>query len=482
MGDFKNTMYLAETLLVDRLDEAISFPKIPTVVAKLKKLSGKDFSFATEEEAADALIKVALAKTQFKIDPNYKSDPVEYMKVANRAKVKLDNISVIKNFQPFNDIEAILKSKNVTPASPQKKEEEPSIDSVNVSNPDTKIKAEEPKDFPKYEEFRKKWYRKTIQMGWPANPGYPKMASHTEDGVTYPWARDWKTAFIFKRDFNGDFWKKITKKIKDELYNKFEDNVKGLKALHSQVEGIVAAEDAYLKKLKEVSMVKGAFSLLGSLAAAAYRGIGATENDIQMFNWFKNKAAGMTFFQYQSMVIEQVLMLLEVDDDTALRMKNKLDAYRNMFELSFQKNNNTFKLSPTKTIYNNAYSATFDVVSTTPKRDITLFAAHVASIEIMQKAAQGSSSLDTAPNPEKVNAALKKLKKFKHDTNQNDVVEAITDMGLRVLKYEEFAYKKDEKVKEEQNAIGKFVYTLTYEPYKCKVLLSYVPGESTGEE
>ena len=133
-------------------------------------------------------------------------------------------------------------------------------------------------------------------------------------------------------------------------------------------------------------------------------------------------------------------------------MKNKLDAYRNMFELSFQKNNNTFKLSPTKTIYNNAYSATFDVVSTTPKRDITLFAAHVASIEIMQKAAQGSSSLDTAPNPEKVTAALKKLKKFKHDTNQNDVVEAITDMGLRVLKYEEFAYKKDEKVKEEQNA------------------------------
>lgn len=171
------------------------------------------------------------------------------------------------------------------------------------------------KKWPKYEEFRKKYYDKLVSLGWPRNIGAKEYSDNMkEGGTTYPWNGLTKSAYPFNKRGKGLIsFRNYTKEIKDYLYTKFENNQEGLKKLLDATESILDVEAQYLKKKKS--------SLMGTLLLNVFRGIGGTEADENILKWLGAKANGMTVFEYAKYILEEMHTKMSISDTTSKNLK-----------------------------------------------------------------------------------------------------------------------------------------------------------------
>ena len=215
-------------------------------------------------------------------------------------------------------------SKNLPNIKPDEKKvpettpEDSSKDSEKVPKDEQTFQDIPPKTWPKYEEFRKKWYKQTVDLGWPkdiANPDYKD--SEKDGGIVYPWGSN-KSAFVFNKRGKGlTSFRNYTQKIKSYLYNKFERDQKGLETLARKVDSILDVESQYLKR-KKVG------SIMGSLLMNIFRGIGGTTADENILKWLGSKIQGMTIFEYQKYILDELVTKMAVSDDSATVLKNIL--------------------------------------------------------------------------------------------------------------------------------------------------------------
>lgn len=171
------------------------------------------------------------------------------------------------------------------------------------------------KKWPKYEEFRKKYYDKLVSLGWPKNINEPTYNDNMKEGGTvYPWNKLTKTAYPFNKRGKGLVsFRNYTKQIKDYLYTKFENNQEGLKKLLDAVESILDVESQYLKKKKS--------SMMGTLLLNVFRGLGGTEADENILKWLSGKANGMTIFEYAKYILEEMHTKMSISDSTSKNLK-----------------------------------------------------------------------------------------------------------------------------------------------------------------
>jgi hypothetical protein len=211
-----------------------------------------------------------------------------------------------------NARQLILKNLSKVTPNPDK----PKGTSINTSAVSTESSPDIPlKKWPKYEEFRKKYYDKLVSLGWPRDISEPSFSDNMKEGGTvYPWNKITKSAYPFNKRGKGLVsFRNYTKKIKDYLYTKFENNQEGLKKLLDAVESILDVEAQYLKKKKS--------SMMGTLLLNVFRGIGGTEADENILKWLSGKANGMTVFEYAKYILEEMFTKMSISDSTSKNLK-----------------------------------------------------------------------------------------------------------------------------------------------------------------
>ncbi len=229
--------------------------------------------------------------------------PGKNLKVqANNAKRLI--VANLKNVKPESEEQ---KGKIKTSLTTSGASDKPSEEDVSL------------KQFPKYEDFRKKYYKSTVSLGWPSDIKDPNLKDYeTDGGIVYPWSKLSKSAFVFNKRGQGLVsFRNYTKKIQNYLYTKFENDVQGLKKLMEKVDSILDIEKQYLRKKKPVSII-------GTLLINIFKGIGGTEADEKMLQFLMSKAQGMTIFEYQKYILDEMFTKMSVGDDVSKTLKNIL--------------------------------------------------------------------------------------------------------------------------------------------------------------
>lgn len=328
------TLYeFAETLL----NESVS-PFLMTLNKIYQKTEGKDYPKpnATEEELRTAVFDIA-SKHGFKEKPN-----TSWIVNSNNANNFLhDKISTLtKNDAPEKEtsVEDKTKQQSQDSSTPQ-----------DIS----------PKKFPSYSEFRKKYYKATVDLGWPKNVKYPDVNDNaSEGGIEYPWNPILRTAYVFNKRGKGLVsLKNYTKKIKDYLYTKFKDDIPGLEKLLAKVESILDVESHFLPRSKA--------SIMGSLLMSVFRGLGANSTDEAILKWIGSKFQGMTIFQYQKMILEEMLVKMSITDSTSSTLKNILNPLFLNVKKECSKYFNIGQVSLNHDSYENLFIAYFEVKTKT---------------------------------------------------------------------------------------------------------------------
>lgn len=195
----------------------------------------------------------------------------------------------------------------------------PAEKSTEKDLPDVKD-SEEPKVWPKYAEFRKKWYLKTTDMGWPKDITADTSEQERQGRIIFPWNNK-ATAYSFGPRGSKLGIINYTKGVKNELYKRFHNDVQGLQKLLNLVSSIVDVEKTYFGG-------RPVLNFMGMILSAAFRGIGGTSNDEQIIKWLFNKAKGMTIFEYQKFILEEMYTKMSLDDTTLQDLKNMLNPIR----------------------------------------------------------------------------------------------------------------------------------------------------------
>lgn len=318
--------------------------------AYYQKTQGKNYPEPTESESAMKQVLIDIAKNDFNMPAkdNFDDEARAALMLVKRELPKIPQ----KKIEPKEE--------------PQKKDEpkENEKDSSKDVKPEDK-KEEAPGDvpgpkWPSYSEFRKKWYKDTVNLGWPniEFSGYKK-----EDGIYYPWNPLTRSAFSFSEKGAGLVpFRNYTKKIKDTLYQKYEKDVKGLKALKSKVDKILEVESQYLKK-------KNPGSIFGTLLTGIFKGLGASSLDESMLKWLTSKLSGMTVFEYQKYILDEMIAKMEISDDSASLLKSILTGVHTKLKATAEKYYDFSKVDVKYDYHDSAYEAFFQIKNKTGMKD-----------------------------------------------------------------------------------------------------------------
>jgi hypothetical protein len=323
--------------------------------------------------------------------------------------------------------------------------------------------------WPSYKAFRIKWYRETVQLGWPADILPPIKKPVKIGNIITFWKEDDHTAYAFSRNGIGRAspFTNYTKKIKDALYGEFEHDVRGLKLLYEQVNSIVELEKQYFhgRLLPNIA---------GFLVKQAFKGMGASEvADNAFVNFLLSKIKGMTVFEYQQMILREMVTKMDLNDTTLRDLKGILSPLRNLCIRKLPLYNST-KISaefrPGKPGERpDGYVCSFRVVQR--KKDTHVFpgdAMYDTHREIIGPMSEGKLSdedFEIFPPIEDVKKNMARLEKLKADKNHTE------REILNALKPMKFGTKKivgnDEK--------GMYYITFNFITHSCKIDVIYEP-------
>lgn len=318
--------------------------------AYYQKTQGRNYPEPTESESAMKQVLIDIAKNDFNMPAkdNFDDEARAALMLVNRELPKIPQ----KKIEP----------KSETPKKEEPKEDE--NDSSKNVKPEDK-KEEVPGDvpgpkWPSYSDFRKKWYKQTVNLGWPniEFSGYKK-----EDGIYYPWNPLTRSAFSFSEKGAGLVpFRNYTKIIKDTLYKKYVKDIKGLKALKSKVDSILEVESQYLKK-------KNPGSIFGTLLTGIFKGLGASSLDESMLKWLTSKLSGMTVFEYQKYILDEMIAKMEISDDSATLLKNILTGVHTKIKSTAEKYYDLSTVDVKYDYHDSAYESFFRVKNKSGMKD-----------------------------------------------------------------------------------------------------------------
>jgi hypothetical protein len=219
-----------------------------------------------------------------------------------------------------------------------------------------------------YAKFREEMYGVTVQMGWPANlkPDPANIKSDEtvdEKGNKKSNSELWKGIGKTPRVFEGwtpAYFDKTTTTIKTYLMTKFKGNPAKLQQLRGKVEAILEQEKTYLSTS---SPLKKGFNILANLGKFIYMGLGGQERELAFLKFIKSKMKTMSIFEYQAIVLNDVILRMSITDNTAESLKKSLTSVYNAtknFVFSEAKIGN---VDPIRTEYNYGLVAYFLVKS-----------------------------------------------------------------------------------------------------------------------
>lgn len=468
--------YIAENLLRDYTEYLNEASVDVETLNKILKSINQPSDYVSKEEAQKAIIDYYMSKKNDKDRVYASTNPAVLARNAGLAAEKV--------------IDWVKKgSLSDAPVQKDKESEKLTYVKKDEGQEDTSIPEEE---FPKYEAFRKKWYDKTVSMGWPADIKYPKTMgviskTQTEKGVTYPWSGSKITSFVFGSDFNNSMWTSVTKEIKNKLYAKFKNNIKGLKNLHAQVEKIVTAEETYLKEVKAKTSKTGkALSLAGGfgklVVSNLFYGIGGKDSDLSMFKYLFGNKNKMTFFMYQQMIIEQMLILMEVDDNVSSILKDKLANLRKVLENDFKtKRKSSLVLTPTKFEYKfGDLVASFDVKTKDSKTGggaIKLYDPFFTTVNVLFDIAS-EDTIDEYPDKDQYERIIKEIKDKKLEGTE--IGQLLANRNSKTIKFVQYDTLKTND-SDKKTIRGKYIFEVVYMANFCTVSLTYEPSSNKDE-
>lgn len=356
--------------------------------------------------------------------------------------------------------------KNVKPDTEKKTGPKTSITTTGTDTDEAPNDIEQ-KKFPKYDEFRKKWYATTVSMGWPKDLKVPDVNdSLSEKGIIYPWSSVTKSAYPFNKRGKGVVtFRNYTKKIQDYLYTKFENDLPGLKRLLEKVESIVEVEKQFLKK-KPTNFV-------GTMLLNIFKGIGGTEKDEAILKWLGQKSTGMTIFEYQKYILEEMLTKLSVGDDVSKTLKLILFPLYKQIKNTCEK---YFIIEPVKfedrNFHDNEYQAYFNVKvrpGTKSQQYSMAYSPFVFVLEnnvlpLLEGKGIGSKSgrkLESDVDVDDVKGLIKSLK----NTTEDEALKKINRSPDIELVYD--------ALDDQNKVIGKYFIEFGYFNKGCKITVGY---------
>lgn len=349
-------------------------------------------------------------------------------------------------------------------------------EATTSATPDVTVNDNKPgepiiKDWPKYDEFRKKWYRKTVELGWPKNFKSPFKDPEKDGDIVYPWSSVTGNPY----SFNVKGWSAVTikdysKDIKKYLFNKFENNIKGLDALYSQITKIVETEKEYFKSK--------AISFLGGILMYVFKGLGATQGDEAFMNFLISKLKGMTIFQFQEAIVLEVMTKMKVSDDTSENLKNILYPLRKLIESDDElKGYIISKVSVEYSSYE-GYSASFKVTTPTGKLENIVKPFYLIIKNIVLPIANGkgvtfkSGKFDEAPNVTMLETLIKTLDGQLENKKAN-LEKLVIGKSIKFVKYSYENIKSGKQVEKS----GSYVIGFEYKAKGAVVKVVYLPEE-----
>jgi hypothetical protein len=447
--------YFTESLL----NEATSF-WLPTLDKYYQKLNGKKYVLPSqsEEDMMQEIIDVA-AKLGFEGKSN---DTKTNAQSANQYIL--------------NHLEDVKKE----PPEEEKEDEKDDKDEKPNHQEPTQAEDIQPKKWPKYEEFRKKYYIQTVQAGWPSSITYPDVNDNKkESGVELPWSKFDKSAFVFNKRGKGLVsLRNYTQKIKTYLFTKFEKNVDGLKKLQSLVIKILAVEEQFLHK-------KPVGSFLSTALLGVFRGLGANQSDEALFKWLGSKFTGMTIFEYQKSILDEMVIKLEISDNTSLDLKNVIYPIHALAKKYCSQFFDISIVKVAKEEYENAYTAKFTISNKTgtkdPKYNKTYsafsFVLENITLPIIKKdkefvKSKSGKFFESNVSEEDVKNIINSLNKISEKGNKD------TDKNVGdVVKKRDIILFRDAIDEESKKNVGTYQLEFSYVVKGCIITVAFLPKE-----
>lgn len=343
------------------------------------------------------------------------------------------------------------------------------------------------KNWPKYKEFRQHWYMQTVKLGWPkdiaphlrvlktkkgedAKDTNDDPILYRQNGIVFPWSDKDINPYCFNSRGTGIFGslRNYTAKIRDALYTKFGHDLRGLKALAAKVGDIIEVEKTYFKS-------RSMRSFIGNALIGIFRGIGATHVDEQMLTFLSKKFSGMTIFEYQEMILTEMIAKMEVSDDTQGDLKNILYPLRKIVTEKLP----TYTISKVVVEYNvkAGYIAKFNV-DTPPgtnqhsgKCFYDLMDKVVKLIINNDKSVIEGDKFDKTPSKEEFEKMMSKIKAVIDSGNTRSGAATIEG---DVIPVEFIKYKYDTHT---EKKMGEFLIKFNYLAKKAMVIVSYKPED-----
>lgn len=413
-----------------------------------QKTQGKNYPEPTESESAMKQVLIDIAKRDFKMGKkdNFEDEARAALRM---VKEKIPTLTQKK-----------VEDKPEETSNDKEDQKEEKTDANDVSGP----------KWPSYSDFRKKWYKQTVSLGWPniEFAGYKK-----DDGIYYPWNPLTRTAFTFSEKGAGlNPFRNYTKKIKDTLYKKYERDVKGLKALKAKVESILEVESQYLKR-------KNVGSIFGTLLTGIFKGLGASSLDESMLKWLTAKAAGMTIFEYQKYILDEMIAKMEISDDTASLLKNILNGVHAKIKDSANKYYNLSRVDVKYDYHDSAYEAFFNIKNRTNMKDEEhnlSYSPYRYLIKnfILPQVAGTKKFISSVSKQIECDYSEKELTEMMvtlYDTNESEIKKILENHDEI-----EFKYKQSDP-KNPKQTLGEFTLAFRYFNRGCEVTVSFQPNK-----
>lgn len=271
-----------------------------------------------------------------KIDPHYQETTTIAMKKAIKEAAKRNNIED-SEYKPIQDVITLLSNKIMSAGR-------------NIHQKTTSA-APQNEPFPGNKQLFLQSYKRTLDAGWPGEPVVVKKVKKEdgkiEDGIESP-----VTGKLIPIDAGASINQKITdliapakvkqhwiKEAEELVYNKFKNNVPGLKKLSELVKTINEKNKQY-----KISRRVNVRNLITSIGHAFLARFGATDSDRAIFDWLVKTAVNKDIFEFQEIVIDSVMSRLDISDDRLQKMEKIANGIRTLMGNLKDK----FEVSPLK--------------------------------------------------------------------------------------------------------------------------------------
>ena len=217
---------------------------------------------------------------------------------------------------------------------------------------------------------------------------------------------------------------------------------------------------------------KGLLGAMNKLANGVFSGLGFTDRDKALLKWFLPNSNKMTIFQYQKMIVDEMLMLLQVDDDTAENLAKMLNS---VYESIKSQKQAGFTIGKVSTKYGyGGYTASFEVANKSGAPDTIFAPLRACMSEFIVSAQKGLFDFP------KTETELEPYIKLLTALSSENLTDQAKRMGQEYIRrfgdgivFTRYNYKKDKNDKPTTDKIGEYTYRLEYLANKCIVKVQY---------